>query len=377
MRDSTGQLAGVLSGGSFQVDVTADIFYDGDRRLQDVPISDWSFNGDLDAEIPTAGDLTIVYQDDFAESYTPREVTDSLAPFGSIAVPYVTITAGKFRERMQIGVFRIDDVPEARDEFLNHRGRQLVVGSVVQVSLQDLFRPVKKARFRSLEQPASLISAWAEIARITRLPVTRTVADAPIPKTITYDRDRLATVQTLAAVLGGTAVMLADGSVGIIPDTPGAAVAELKIGDDEGVLLDVGYSLGSDDIPNVVVGDFEDAQGREIHVEAEITEGPLSVDGPYGEVVVEYPTDRRQLIATREAAQAAVNAERDRLARGAAPLVPVDTLFDPRLELGDVITLQRPDRLLTARVRKWAMGGDSSGARDMSLSVEVTSDEPY
>lgn len=374
MRTSTEMLGKVLRGGSFRVDVSFDVEYGGERVLQNVPVTAWSFTGDRAAEIPHAGELTIAYQDDFARSYTPREVTDAFAPFGQKVLPTVTISLGPFIERIPLGVYRIDETPDGRDEFLTLGERRLVTGSVVRVSLLDLFHQVKRARFRSLEQPATT-SAWAEIARITGLPVTRTVADATIPLTVTYDRSRLAAVQTLATVLGGRAMMLSDGSIGVIPTTPGAAVFDLPIGE-EGVLIDVGYSLSSDERPNVVIGDFEDTAGNAIHVEAQIESGALAFDGPYGEYVVEFPDELKPLYKSTAACQAAVNTYLEQLSADARPEAPVDTLFDPRLELGDVGTLQRPDRELTARISKYSMSGDNTGKADMTLDVEVLADEP-
>jgi hypothetical protein len=251
MRTSTAQLGRVLAGGSFRATLSADVFYGATRVLQDVPVEDWSFSGDIDAEVCYGGKLTIVYQHDFARSYTPREVTDALAPFGQRVIPYLTIKAGPFVERVRLGVFRIADVPDAEDHFMTHQGRRLVVGSRVEITLLDLFDQVRRAKFRTLEQPPSLTSTWAEIARITRLPVTRTIADASIPGIYTHDRSRLTATQVLASVLNGRAVMLADGTIGAIPNTPGAAVAELRTGD-EGVILSAGYALSSTDIPNVV-----------------------------------------------------------------------------------------------------------------------------
>lgn len=368
-RPSTEQLDGVLRGGSFTIDVTFDVYYGTTRVLGDVPATDWSFDGDIDAEIPHAGKLTAVYQGDFAESFTPRDVTDALAPFGQRVIPYFTVSAGQFKHRLQVGVYEIADVPSGRDSFIRHNGRELVTGSVVELELLDLFRRVKRARFRSIQQPASLTSTWTEIVRITGLPVTRTVADQPIPATVTYDRSRIDTLAMLASNLGGRPVMLADGTFGVIPDAPGTVAARYEIGD-EGVILDVGYSLPGD-VPNVIVGDFEDTNGNPIHVEAATLDGALAVTGPYGENVVDYPDDLKQLINSQAAAQKAVDDYLAQRQKAARPQVPVDALIDPRRELGDVIELERPDRLLTTRVLKYSFAKDSA----MQLTVEVLADE--
>lgn len=372
MKTSTEQLGRVLRGGSFRLFLTADVFYGPNRVMQDAQVTDWSFSGDLDAEIATSGSLTVVHQGDFGDSRTPRSVSDPLAPFGQIVIPYITITAGPFRERLQLGVYRIDDVPEAEDHFITRGGRRLVVGSRVKLELLDLFVGVKRALFRSLDQPAALTSAWAEIARITRLPVTRTVPDTAIPTMLTYDRSRLEATQVLASILNGRAVMLSDGTVGIVPDQPGSVVADLKIGDDEGVLLDVGYAMSSDGIPNVVIGDFEDSLGNSIHVESETVDGPLAVSGPYGENVIEYPAEKKALVTSRAQAQLVLDAYRIRLQTAAYAEIPITALIDPRLELGDVIRAHRPDRILTGRIRKYSI----AKASPMRLTVEVLDDAP-
>jgi hypothetical protein len=315
--------------------------------------------------------MTVIHQGDFGDSRTPRSVSDPLAPFGQIVIPYITITAGPFRERIQLGVYRIDDVPAAEDHFITRGGRRLVVGSRVKLELLDLFVGVKRALFRSLDQPASLTSAWAEIARITRLPVTRTVADASIPAVLTYDRSRLEATQVLASILSGRAVMLSDGTVGVIPDVPGSSVADLQIGE-EGVLLTVGYAMSSEGIPNVVIGDFEDDLGNPIHIESVTTDGPLAVGGPYGEHVVEYPSDKKALVKSKAQAQLVLDAYRVRLQTAAYTEIPISALIDPRLELGDVVRVYRPDRILTGRIRKYTF----AKASPMRLTVEVISDAP-
>lgn len=373
MRSSSNgdNLPGVLRGGSFSRELVADVFYGPTRLIEGVPLDDWTLSGDADAEIKTSASATVVYSDDFARSVTPHELTDALAPFGQELYLYMIIRASGFEDRIPMGVYRLEDVPGATDAQIRFRERVITVGSRVELTLLDRFLGVKRALFRSLEQPPSLTSAWAEFARITRLQVTRSVPDVAIPNTVTYSRSRIAAAQQIAGVLGGRAFMLADGTATVMPDEPGDPVAELQIGE-EGVIMDVDYSLHSEGVHNVVVGDFEDASGNPIHAEAAIGDGPLSVNGPYGEYVTEYPADQKQFIKTQAAADAAVLAHLEKVSATDSYELPVQCLIDPRLELGDVVTAQRMDRLITGRVRKYTMGRRGP----MSLKLQVLDDRP-
>lgn len=372
MRPAQAGLADILKGGSFQSELTADVYLGTERLLENVPLEDWSLRGDIEAAIKTSASATVVYTDDFAQSVTPRELTDALAPFGQELRLYNTISVGNsFSDRIPMGVYRLEEVPSATDAQIRFRDRVLTVGSRVELTLLDRFLGVQRARFRSLEQPVSLLSAWAEIARVSRLPITRTVADVAIPTAFTYSRSRLDTVQLLASLLGGRATMLSDGTLGVIPDAPPAASARLAIGE-EGVVLEVDYSLSSEDVYNVVVGEFEDAFGNPIHVEAEVTTGPLATSGPYGEYVAEFPSDRSALIKTAVAARAAVEAYLAEVSVTDRYELPVQAIIDPRLELGDVVEVQRLDRLITGRINAYTLGRTGP----MSLTLGVLSDVP-
>jgi hypothetical protein len=372
MRPAQAALADIIKGGSFQRELVADVYLGSDRILENIPLEDWSLKGDVDGAIKTSASATVVYTDDFAGSYTPRELTDAFAPFGQELRTYMKISAGNaFNDRIPMGVYRIDEVPSATDAQIQFRERVLTVGSRIELSLMDRFLTVSRARFRSLEQPQSLTSTWAEIARVSRLPITRTMPDQPIPTSVTYSRSRLDTVQLLASILGGRATMLSDGTLGVIPDTPPAASTRLEIGED-GVVLDVDYSVTSDRVYNVVVGDFEDELGRPIHVEAQVDSGPLAFDGPYGEYVTEFPSDRGSLISTTTAAVSAVQAHLAEVSATDRYELPLQAILDPRLELGDVVEVERLDRVLTGRINAYTFGRTGP----MSLTLGVISDVP-
>ncbi|MEP6477854.1 MAG: hypothetical protein ABJB03_00555 [Rhodoglobus sp.] len=370
MRSGTPGLRSALAGGSFTRRLLGDVMYGTERRVANIPITKWTLTGDIDAEVKYGGSATITYAGDFAESYTPHQLADALAAYGQELHLYMEISDNNFVERVTMGKFPIEAVPKASDAQLLFRDRVITIGSTVEVTLLDRFLRVRRARFRSLEQPASLVSAWAELARISRLQVTRNVADVAIPATVVYDRDRLKACQLLAQILGGVAITTADGTLTIHPDAAGAVVGSLELGED-GTILDVDYSMESDGVINVAVGDFEDANGMPIHVESQITSGPLSITGPYGEYVDEYSSDK-SLITTLAAAQAAVDSMLALRSTPSSYELPVDCILNPLYELGDVVTVERMDRIITGRIRKTKM----SESGPMSLQLGVISDIP-
>jgi hypothetical protein len=367
------ETADVISGGSFGFTLVGDVMQGSERVLQDVSFTEWSFTGDLDANVKTSGQVTLVIQDDFARSFSPRRVQDALAPFGGTVRVYALVTLGAYEDRIPIGTFRITDVPQSMDESINVAGRSLTVGSQVTLTLMDKFYEVD-VPFMRLENPASLTSAWSELIRIARLAGTRTVDDVAIPRSVVYARNRLDAVQQLAGVLGGRAYMRSDGTVGIVPDELGDVDVTLNFGQVDGKIIDVAHFMSSADIFNAVFGDFEDVNGRPIHAEDWIRTGPLAVDGPLGERPIEYPADQREFIKTQAAADTAVSNYLAKVSKGSPLEVPVTLTVDPRLEF-DVVTVNRPGpdgepdpaRSFTGRICRWQM----SKGQAMQATVRV------
>lgn len=369
MKSGSQALADVLAGGAIKRKVVADIVYGSARLIEDLPIDTWTFTGDIDGAIKTGGSVTVAYTDDFATSVTPHQLTDALAPFGQELHAYMVVDVGESVERIPLGKYRIDDIPSASEAQQRFRNGVITVGSKVQLTLLDRFVVLSRAKFRSLQKPATT-SAWAEIARLTKMPVNRNVPDAAIPASLVYDRDRLEAVQLLAGVLGGRAWMTDRGTVSILPHEPGAVVATLKVGE-EGTVVETQYSMHSEGVYNVVVGDFETPAGVPIHVEAEITSGPLAVTGPYGEYVLEYPGDK-SLIESPAQAQAAVDQQLARSSVTESYVLPVQCVPNPLLEIGDVVEVKQLARRIIGRILTLTLG--DSGP--MSLNLGVISDKP-
>jgi hypothetical protein len=364
MRRTTAEGASVLRG-SFDHQWVADVHYDGERRLANVPVVGPRLDEDASGAIEASGALAIVWSDLMGRAMAPREATDVFAPFGAELALYSVPSAGSVSARIPMGWFPIFDVPSARDEQQIFRGQTITTGSVIEIVFKDRFLRIQRDRFDTPGVAPSLASVYAELARLTGLQITRTVPDQPIPRTVVYEEDRLEAVYALAAVLDSTPYMTSDGTLSLRPKTPGPVVAELAWGSS---VLSVGHALASDNVYNRVA--FR-GENEAILAVAELTSGPLrvrNVDGsrsPFGTVTKFISS---QYVTTSAQAQAWAQAELQRSSRLGVVRVPVECVFNPLYELGDVISVERRNgESIVGRIVKLVRGGGS-----MSMELEVT-----
>ena len=370
MRFSTELLAGVLSG-SFDHYWSADLIYNGERRLQDVPLTEPRFNEDGSATVQQSGSCRIVWSDTFGEAMAPREITDAFAPFGAQLRIYSNVTAGPFSERIQFGTFEITDVPSARDEDMVFRDLIVSAGSEIELELKELLAGVDEETFDVPSSPSDLGSTWSEVGRVSGLQLARTVEDRPITRSIMYPDSKLDAVYELMDVmLDSVPHMTADGALSARPNARPLPVHTLRRGDG-GQLIKVGQKMSADQVRNRVVVRATSGQQKAVIAIAEITEGPLRVRetngarSPFGARTFYQSSE---LIDSQTGAQAWADATLPTVSTLKASIVPVEMTFDPRLERGDVVVIQRLRGNLIGRVRTIAR----SGRARMSLTVEVS-----
>lgn len=368
MRAHPPEVETVLSG-SMTPHYEIDVLYDGETVLANVPVVDPQINDDASSAIQTSGSVTVVWQDDFGKSLTPREIGDLLSPFGAELAIYSIVNVGSVSYRVPLGVFPIFDVPSARDETALFEGFRVVTGSVVQLGFKDRFLRVQRDRFDTPGVPESLVSVYDELRRLTGMQVTQSVPDGPITRSVVYEEDRLQAVYDLAAVLDATPGLSPDGTLTLRPRAAGASVATLRPGEDA-TILTVGQSMTSEGVYNRVAFRGKANDKTAILATAELTQGKLRVrneDGspsPFGTATSFLASD---YVTSRAQAQAYVERELPRVSQLGAVQVPVETLFNPLYELGDVLTLERYDRTITGRIT--AISRSSSGRMPMKLEV--------
>jgi hypothetical protein len=364
MRAHSDQLAEVLQG-SFSSRLIADVFHGTERVKENLDLTGWSQGGDLTAEVKESGRATVVYQSIAGESLKPLGTEGILSPFRARLFLLMEISEGAFSETIKIGWATVTDVPYARDHYSDIAGKRIVVASVVDLVFQSLDEDVKAWGFRSEEQPPSLTSAYAELRRITNMPVIETLPDRAIPQSITYEASkggRLKGVQTLAGLFDGRAVVNPAGAWTIVPHNPGPVVGTLSIGPD-GTVTDVPYSVTTEGVFNCVIGNFETADRTPIFSIAELTIGPLATsNGERTEWV--GPND---LVRTQAAGDSWVKAVLDRSTRTQQYDVAIQCVVNPLIELGDMLEVVGNDAPLKGQVVKI----DRSNAALMNVTLRA------
>lgn len=368
MRQHDDLFLDVLSG-SFTRQVWVNVYHGSDRVAEDLRLEGWSLEWDLGAKVTASGSGTIVYESVAGESLVPVGTKGILSPFRARLELVMEISAGDFVRRVSLGLFRVTKVPEARDYTAHVNGKSVVVASRVAVSFLSLEEDVRRRGLRSDENPPSLASCYNEIRRLTGMPVEETVADASIPASTTWEAKqdgRLDAVKTLGEALGGTALVNSAGAWTIVPDEVGDVDGTLQLGE-QGTVLDVGAEIDTDDVYNVVVGQFEDENRNPIYAVAVAPEGDLDPDGLYGENTRYYSSD---FVKTKAQAESAVQSILD-LSLGSRQYdVQIQCHVNPLVELGDVLELAGYSSPLVGQLRKVSM----SDSPYMNVTLRVSRD---
>jgi hypothetical protein len=370
VRASSTSLPAVLKG-SFNKRYVADFFADGDRVLQDVPVTNVQLADSGSSLVQGTGSCTVIYQDHFGTELSPKNIGDIFSPFGTQVAVSVIITAGAgFVERIPLGRYLISETPAIITTRFLFNGAVLSKGDQIDLSLKDLFYGVQRDRFAVPGSPPSLTSVWGEMQRLTGLPVTKRITDGPISATVAYQEDKLQAVYDLATVLDATACLLSDGTVSMRPNVWPASMDTLSWGDG-GTLVDVGRGMANDLVYNqVIVRAYNSATAAAILASAEVTSGPLrtqNLDGslsPYRRVPYFYSS---QYIITDAQAQTYAAATLPRVSALRSVSVKLKEIFNPLREVGDVLTVKRLGEQFDGRVTD--ITRDSGGTQQTTVAV--------
>lgn len=357
MRFGSTNLKTVLQLGSFDKRYLIDVYYDGTRVLQDVPVSDVQLNDDSTALVQGSGSLTVVYQDDFARSIAPSDVADLFSPFGTQIFVYVIVSAGPgFTERILLGQYLVSETPSIITTRFLFQGGVVSKGDQIGLTLQDLMYGVQGDQFQVPGSPPQTISTWAEIQRLTGLPLTKTITDGPISATVAYQQDKLQAVYDLANYsLDAIAYMTSDGTVSMRPNVWPDPVDTISWGD-QGTLVSVSRGMANDTVYNQVVVRSNDS-GSAVLASQEITTGPLrtqNADGslsPYRRKPYFYSS---QYVTTAAQANAYALQQLPRVSKLRSVSVVLTEIFNPLRDLGDVVTVKRLGETFTGRVTQIA-----------------------
>lgn len=332
---------------SFSRRMLVDVLHGSDRVAQEAVPQSWSLDGDLGNDPKTTGALRFVHHSIKGESWVPEGPRGILSPFRATLLMTEEISAGPFVRRVQLGLFDVVSVPEARDYTAHVAGAERVIASEVSVTVASLDKRVLDASFRSPVTASG--NAWDLWRRYGILPVQQDTATALLPRTSwpAEQGSRLDAVQHCARALGGVPVVDSFGQWRRIGEE--APIIELHAGE-SGTVVETGSDLDLDGFYNVIIGDYEDEEGRPIRAEW-IAPGELSPSAVGREFVRYHSSDQ---VRTQAAANAAV-ASVGRLATTREVDVVVECVYNPLVELGD-------------RVR---VGGQIGVAQKVSVSSEA------
>jgi hypothetical protein len=369
MRFGTVALKDVLKG-SFNWRYVADVFANGVRVLQDLPVTNVRLADDSTSLVQGTGSLTVAYSGDFADSVAPSAIGDVLSPFGSQVALSVLVTAGAgFQERIPLGQYLISETPSILVQRYVFNTATVSKGDLIDLNLKDLMYGVQRDRFDVPGSPPDLSSVYKEIQRLTGLPVTKTVTDGAISTTVAYQQDKLQAVYDLATVLDATACMTADGTVSLRPNVWPAVVDTINSGDG-GTLISVGKAMSNDNVYNTVIIRSDASDGSGVLGRAELTSGPLRVantDGslsPYRRVPYFYSSP---FLTTQAQANDYAATLLPRVSKLRSVSVDVEEVFTPLRDLGDVVTVNRLGETFTGRVT--AIRRDSGATLTTTLAV--------
>ncbi|MBF4574669.1 hypothetical protein [Frondihabitans sp. VKM Ac-2883] len=356
--------------GAFTTYWMADLYYAGDRRMQNLPISEPAFADDGDSLVQFTGSCTVVYQDDFAESIAPEDAGGILAPFGAELAVYVIVSDGEiFSERIAMGWYRITETPEISVSTASFLDRIVTVGSVVKLTLQDRMEGVQADQFDAPGSPAQLLSTFREVNRVSGLQLTKDVADAPIARSIAYESDRLQYLYDLIGGLSAVPYMKPDGTLGQRQTAWPEPVDTLRSGE-RGTIIEAPRSMSGEEVYNrVVIRATSDSQ-TQILATAQLDSGPLAAPSksnprtPFGRRTYFYSSE---LVTTTAQAEKLAPQLLAQVSATRATRLEVTEKFNPLREVGDVVYVVRPEGTPLGRIKSI----DRDGGATQKLILEM------
>jgi hypothetical protein len=353
MRPIDANTLSALTGSRSGEGITVYVWYGGRLAHPDpLPVSDWGFSWDRTRQVQTF-DLTIadkdgtlspwLLEDPLGVGGSRLQVRYNVGGAGSIPQGWYRITAPTPEERWHSYV--IDEAGRVNPDSPIPQGKKRVLisgGATIHIQADDLAVMIKADKLLAPESPQGANpTVVSEIRRLAGaiVPVVTApgVVDRSVNKTLIYERDRLDAIQALCKSIACDYRMNGDGQLEVYPIAQQTPVITLR-GGAEGLLVKVNREQKYDGLYNrfVVKGTATDHPVQSL---AEITSGPLSVNGDHGRVPTFYESN---MIETQEQADAyAVTMMTTHLA-GLTVDLKVTCLPIPHLQQGDWVRVGNP-----------------------------------
>lgn len=347
------------------------LWYEGRLVEPDVRVSSWSLDWDLSRQVQCQAKATVLDEDG---SLTPWDLSDPLGAGGGIlqsklivadtsaAIAWQTITSAD---------------PDETWRTLNGKTYWIPGGASIPIEADDRTEGVIEARFMAPQQPTKTTSIIAEIRHLLTglmdVQVDGDVVDGTVPASVVYKEDRMAAVEDLVAALKAAWRITGDGQFRIYNPAITTPVWTAK-GGAEGELIRVRRKFDIQKNKNVFVSRNTAPDGRELQGIAKIEDGPERYAGPLGQRVrfhaASFATTQAQIDQT-------ATTLRDNRIKTSTVVLPVRTVLNPAIELGDWIKFMLPlpdgtEAPLTGRVIAINWSGGETLPVGMDLKIECS-----
>lgn len=337
MRTLPEGMAEALSGSTgAEARLQFNLWYDNILVETNVPVSNWGLNWDISRQVQCQTKATILDEDGLL---TPWDLSDPLGAGGGVlqtqlivgntsaSIAWQTITSAE---------------PDETWRTIGGKTVWIPGGASIPVEADDRTEGVVAARFMAPQQPTNTNSIIAEIRHLLvglmDVRVDAAVTDGTVPTSIVYKEDRMAAVEDLVSALGAAWRVTGDGQFQVYSPADKTSVWTAK-GGAEGELIRVKRAFKIEGNHNAFVSRNTAPDGRELQGIAKVEAGPDRYAGPLGQRVrfhaASFATTQAQIEQTAQTL-------RDNRIKTATVILPIRTVLNPAIELGDWITVKMP-----------------------------------
>jgi hypothetical protein len=377
--------------------ITVYAWYNGQLAYPDpLPVSAWSMDWDATRTVQTMTlDVTDkdgklapwLLEDPLGVGGTRLQVTYQVGGAGTINMGWYRITQSAPAETWR--AYIINNAGQINTDSPIPNGKSLAVipgGATIHLTADDLGVVIGNARLLAPDSPqGSAPTILSEIRRLLTdiVPVATTagVTDRAVNKTLIYQQDRLAAVADLCSRITCDYRLNGNGQFEVYPITAQAPVWAVK-GGPEGALVQVARDQKIDTLYNIFVAQGTatvtkpDGTTQQVPIQsiAQITTGPLRVNGPHGN----YPTFYSSTMLTTQAeCDAYAQTMRDTQLHGLTTDLQVTCLPNPAIQQGDWVTVASPvvnnqTVTLAGKVKTMHLASNGNSVAPMTLTVECT-----
>jgi hypothetical protein len=354
------------------VSMVFNIWYNQQLVYPNVPATSWSINWDKTRQ--TKGQGTFTFLDPDAK-LLPWGYEDPLSVGGGMVQSKLICGSSS----VDLAFQRITRSEPAESWRLYQPGgvKTWVAGThTIAIQADDLTTVVSANRFLAPETPAAGATVFGELARVCKpfmnVVIDGALTDRPVPATVVYKGDRMATVQQLADAIGAGLRVTGGGQLSVYaPQT--TSVWTVKGGDHDANLVTAKRSALYAGLYNAVVSRTVLSNGAELQAVVVQRGGPLDWDGPHGHVPYEHQAN---FATDQSSVQADATTMLQSIIKSRSSTIPFTAKIHPGIETGDPVTLMMPifdgtEWPLPGTISSVTIGGNGNVGATMDYTVDV------